>query len=136
MNKTLETACNNLLTDLYNQLIILQPKYKDEELSEDIFDDKGSKIGTKNYIRKKYFQLLETHSVIPADGITVTEDVNGKTPTDQKETYTDFGLVLPAKMPCSISVSPYEDNRGWGFELIGKVVDGADTYMRVMNYGH
>ena len=39
-------------------------------------------------------------------------------------------------MPCSISVSTYEDDRGWGFELIGKVVDGADTYMRVMNYGH
>ena len=42
-NKTLETNCNNLLTDLYQQLIPLQEKYKTEDVVEDLgTDDEGN----------------------------------------------------------------------------------------------
>ena len=134
-NKTLETNCNNLLTDLYQQLIPLQEKYKTEDVVEDLgTDDEGNPL-TRTYKRDKFFQLLETHTAIPADGVAVAPDVGNKKPMDQKETYTDFGLVLPAKMPCSISESPYQSPVGWGFELRAKVIDDGVEYQRVMNYG-
>ena len=124
-NTQLETDCNALLDDIYGQLLTLQEKYKTEDVVEDL----------RTYKRDKFFQLLETHTVIPADNVTVAEDVDGKTPTDQTEDYTDFGLVLPATMPCSISVSPYQSPIGWGFELRAKVIDDGVEYQRVMNYG-
>jgi len=134
-NIQLQTVSNALLDDIYNQLLSLQEKYKTEEVTEDLgIDEQGDPI-TRTYTRDKFFQLLETHTEIPADNVTVAEDVDGKTPTDQSETYTAFGLVLPAKMPCSISVSPYQSPIGWGFELRGKVIDDGDEYQRVMNYG-
>jgi len=134
-NTQLETDCNALLDDLYAQLLTLQEKYKTEDVVEDLgIDDEGNPI-TRTYKRDKYFQLLESHTVIPADNVIVAEDVDGKTPTDQTEDYTDFGLVLPAKMPMSISVSPYESPNGWGFELRAKVIDDGEEYQRVMNYG-
>src|SRR3990167_3705213 len=134
-NIQLQTVSKALLDDIYNQLLSLQEKYKTEEVTEDLgIDEQGDPI-TRTYTRDKFFQLLETHTEIPADNVTVAEDVDGKTPTDQSETYTAFGLVLPAKMPCSISVSPYQSPIGWGFELRGKVIDDGDEYQRVMNYG-
>ena len=133
-NVPLQTDCDKVLDDIYSQLLTLQDKYKDEDIIKDLGVDDNPI--TKIYQRGKYFQLLDTHSVIPKDNVTTVPDVENKTPTDQRETYTDFGLVLPAKMPCSISISPYQDNRGWGFNLIGKVIDGEDTYIKVRNYGH
>src|SRR3990167_10070249 len=38
MNKTLETACNNLLTGIYSQLLTLQKTYKDEEIRQSFLD--------------------------------------------------------------------------------------------------
>lgn len=135
-NKTLENSCNEMMDSIFSQLVSLQDKYKDEDVVEDLgVDEKGNPITRKNK-RNKYFQLLETHAATPKDGLEVAEDVDGKTPTDQKETYTDFGLVLPEKMPLSVSVSPYQDDKGWGWTLTGTVIDGADTYQRVLNYGH
>ena len=114
-NIQLQTDCNNLLTDLYNQLLTLQEKYKTEDVVEDLGTDDAGKPITRISQRGKYFQLLKTHTITPKDNVTAAPDVGDKTPTDQIETYTDFGLVLPAKMPMSISVSPYESPIGWGF---------------------
>ena len=134
-NTQLEADCNTLLDTTYQQLLTLQEKYKTEDVAEDLgTDDKGKPI-TRIRQRSKYFQLLETHTVTPKDNIAAAPDVGSKTPTDQSETYTDFGLVLPAKMPCSISVSPYENDRGWGFELRARVIDAGVEYQRVRNYG-
>jgi len=134
-NTQLETDCDALLDDIYQQLLTLQDKYKDEDVIEDLgIDDEGNPI-TRTYKHDKYFQLLETHTTTPADNIIAAPDVDNNTPTDQSETYTDFGLVLPAKMPMSISVSPYQSPKGWGFELRAKVIDDGDEYQRVMNYG-
>ena len=134
-NTQLETDCDVLLDNLYQQLLTLQEKYKTEDVTEDLgIDDEGNPL-TRIYKRNKFFQLLETHTVTPADNITVAEDIDGKTPTDQSEDYTDFGLVLPAKMPMSISISPYESPIGWGFELRAKVIDDGVEYQRVINYG-
>ena len=134
-NTQLETDCDVLLDNLYQQLLTLQEKYKTEDVTEDLgIDDEGNPL-TRIYKRNKFFQLLETHTTIPADNITTAEDVDGKTPTDQSETYADFGLVLPAKMPMSISISPYESPIGWGFELRAKVIDDGVEYQRVINYG-
>ena len=134
-NIQLETDCNTLLDSIYQQLLTLQEKYKTEDVVEDLgIDDEGNPI-TRTYKRDKHFQLLETHTTIPADNITAAPDVGNKTPTDQSETYTDFGLILPAKMPCSISISPYQSPIGWGFELRAKVINGGVEYQRVMNYG-
>jgi len=119
-NTQLQDACDALLGDIYQQLETLQEKYKTENMVE----------------RGKYFQLPETHSITPKDNVTTTPDVGDKTPTDQSETYTDFGLVLPAKMPCSISISPYQSPIGWGFELRAKVQDSGDEYRKVMNHGN
>ena|SRR3990167_7145925 len=134
-NTQLQTACDAMLDNIYNQLLTLQEKYKTEDVTENLGLDDAGKPLTRIYQRDKYFQLLETHTITPADNITVAEDVDGKTPTDQTEDYTDFGLVLPAKMPMSISVSPYESPIGWGFELRAKVIDDGIEYQRVMNYG-
>lgn len=135
MNTILQTICDTYLNDILNQIIILQENYKTGEVIEDLgTDERGNPI-TRTYTRDKYFQLLETHSVIPADGVTKAEDVDGKTPTDQKENYADFGLDLGVKQPCSISISPYEGPNGWGFELRAKVIDQGITYQRVINYG-
>ena len=116
-NTQLQDACDALLGDIYQQLETLQEKYKTENMVEDLgTDEKGNPL-TRTVQRGKYFQLPETHSITPKDNVTTTPDVGDKTPTDQSETYTDFGLVLPAKMPCSISISPYQSPIGWGIEL-------------------
>ena len=134
-NTQLQNNCDALLDTIYQQLLTLQETYKTEDVTEDLgTDDEGNPI-TRTYTRDKFFQLLETHTVTPQDNITTAEDVDGKTPTDQSETYADFGLVLPAKMPMSISISPYQSPIGWGFELRAKVIDGGVEYQRVMNYG-
>ena len=134
-NTQLQTDCDTLLDDIFEQIKIKQPIYKDENVTEDLGTDEQGNPITRTYTRDKFFQLLETHTVIPADNVTVAEDVDGKTPTDQSENYTDFGLVLPAKMPCSISESPYQSPIGWGLELRAKVIDDGVKYQRVMNYG-
>jgi len=135
-NTQLQDACDALLGDIYQQLETLQEKYKTENMVEDLgTDEKGNPL-TRTVQRGKYFQLPETHSITPKDNVTTTPDVGDKTPTDQSETYTDFGLVLPAKMPCSISISPYQSPIGWGFELRAKVQDSGDEYRKVMNHGN
>lgn len=135
-NKTLETTCDIVMMDLYEQLVTLQNEYKDEDVVEDLGLGMDGKPQTRTYKRKKYFQMLETHSIIPADGATATPDIGDKKPTDQSEKLSDFGLILPAKMPLSVSVEPYEDDNGWGWTLTGTVIDGADTYQRTMNFGY
>src|SRR3989304_10446422 len=135
-NTQLQDSCDALLNDIYQQVLTLQEGYKSEDETENLGTDDARKPITRTYKRDKYFQLLETHSVIPADGITVAEDVGDKTPTDQTETYTDFGLVLPTKMPMSISVSPYQSPIGCGFELRARVIDAEVEYQKVLNYGN
>lgn len=134
-NTQLQTNCDTLLNNIYQQLLTLQEKYKTEDVTERKGTDNAGNSLTRTYKRNKYFQLLLSHSVVPSDGTTAAEDVGGKTPTDQSETYSDFGLILPAKMPCSISISPYQSPAGWGFELRARVIDGGVKYQRVMNYG-
>ena len=134
LNKTLQTTCDTFLADVFEQVKTLQEKYKTEVVTENMTDLQG-KPTIKTYTRDKYFQLLETHSTIPADGITKAETVDGKKPTDQEEDYTNFGLVLGLKQPCSLSISPYESPVGWGFQITAKVIDNNVEYQRVMNYG-
>ena len=66
LNKTLQTTCDTFLADVFEQVKTLQEKYKTEVVTENMTDLQG-KPTIKTYTRDKYFQLLETHSTIPAD---------------------------------------------------------------------
>ena len=131
MNTLLQINCDLVITDLYTQLLTLQEKYKTEDIKEDLGDG-----NTRMYKRNKYFQMLESHSIVPKDNVETAPDVGNKTPTDQSETYTDFGLALNLIMPLSVRIDVYEDDNGWGFTLTGTTQDGADVYMKTKNYGY
>jgi len=79
----------------------------------------------------RYFQGLDTHSVLPADGNETAADFAHK-PTDQEETWTPSDF--PAISPASLKIDVY------GGELVGYVatlsfVYGGVLWQKAHGYG-
>ena len=136
LNKTLQTTCDTFLAAIFEQAKVLQESYRTEDVIEDLgLDEKGNSV-TRTYQRNKYFQLIASHSAVPADGVWTAPDlVADSKPTDQSETLKMQGVEIPALAPCAIGISPYQSPVGWGFELRARVIDTGVEYQRVMNFG-
>lgn len=133
LNKTLQITCDIFLASIFEQAKVLQESYRTEAVIEVVSVDPPV---TRTYMRNKYFQLIASHSVIPADGVWAAPDlVADSKPTDQSETLKMQGVEIPALAPCAISISPYQSPIGWGFELIAKVIDTGVIYQKIMNFG-
>ena len=135
-NQQLQQTCDGFLTNIFERVKILQEQYRTDDVIKNMGSDgKGNPI-TRTYQRGKYFQLLGTHSVIPADGVATAPDLAAAIrPSDQTESLASLGFEIPATMPCAFSVIPYQSSVGWGFTLTAQVVDAGAVYQRVMNLG-
>ena len=136
LNKDIQTTCDIFLASIFEQAKVLQESYRTEDVVEDLgLDEVGNPV-TRTYQRGKYFQLITSHSVIPADGVETAPDLAADSkPTDQVETLATQKVSIPALAPCAISISPYQSPKGWGFTLTAQVVDKGVLYQRVMNFG-
>ena len=85
----------------------------------------------------RYFQGLQSHSVIPADGTATPPDRLTTRPTDQPDTLTSFweGAGLPAQTPYAITVNVYDGPDGRGFEVVYSAVIAGQLYNRTQNVG-
>ena len=132
-NLDLQTQCDTFLAAIFEQAKVLQESYRTEAVIEVVSVDPPV---TRTYMRNKYFQLVASHSAVPADGLWTAPDlVADSKPTDQIETLKTQKVEIPALAPCAISISPYQSPVGWGFELRARVIDAKTEYERVMNFG-
>jgi hypothetical protein len=83
----------------------------------------------------KYWQGLATHSAIPADAAEVAPDMLGDAPSDQVETWEDFGVSLPGTTCVCLHVDTYNGSSGHGYVVRGQVVLDGTTYNRSVNVG-
>jgi len=105
---------------------------------DDLFDDIDRQMTSlqDSYFSAngKYWQGIETPTTVPSDGVSKTTDKTKK-PTDQFEDWSDFGVTIPAKLECSISVDVYDGPNGKGYCIIGKVNESGVLYARCKNVG-
>lgn len=81
-----------------------------------------------------YWQGLETHSVIPANGAATAPDLAGQTPTDQPFSWLDM-QGLPPEMSAALRCDIYAGPMGKGYVLTASVeVDGV-FYEKAINVG-
>ncbi len=114
ISPSLQSTIDNLITNVLSQLATLQPGY----LSS----------------KARYWQGLPTHTIIPADGLATAPNLLSK-PTYQAETWLTFGLILPALMECSLSVSQYSGPSGKGYVLHADAISSGVRYRRSENVG-
>lgn len=107
------TAVSNRLTALWPTLVAKQTAY---------FNLKG-----------KYFQGIKTHDITPDDGVDADADLT-KRPTDQIETWADFG-VATFKEGFSLEIHSYNGPLGPGFVAILSITKSGKTWSMSKNYG-
>ena len=83
---------------------------------------------------KRYCQVLPTHDVIPADGVATAPNVTRK-PTYQAESLFDFGLVLAAVLPYSLSIDVYDGPTGKGYVIVRETIGNKIKFRHCENEG-
>lgn len=82
----------------------------------------------------RYFQLLPTHLILPADGLeTALANLLAK-PSYQAESGADFG-GWPATLPMCLTIHQYDGPQGRGYAGICEVVVSGTTYWRAAQVG-
>ncbi len=82
----------------------------------------------------RYWQGLETHSVIPADGAATAPDLAGQTPTDLPISWLDM-RGLPPEMSAALRCDAYAGPQGKGYVLTASVEIEGVLYERAINVG-
>lgn len=82
----------------------------------------------------RYWQGLLTHDEIPVDGAATAANMSRK-PTDQEESWTDFGITLPANLEAAIQVDTYSSPAGDGYTVVVYIKLGANVWTRTANVG-
>lgn len=82
-----------------------------------------------------YWQGLETHSQMPANGVKVPADRLDLHPTDQFLSWEDLGQPLPEEWDVSVSIDVYGSPWGPGYAVEMHVVYQDQPYYRVQVYG-
>ena len=129
------TRLNDFLTALATKVIALQTAYYNglEVVTPTSKDLDGKDVPATTRQRNRYCQLRRQ---------TLSNCNFADRPTDQRETWVDFGLARLADLPdktdldsLSIEVSPYDGPRGKGWLLILTIEINSKTYRRVVNRG-
>lgn len=116
----LETACNSLITSVFNKLTSQQPNYL--------------------LNRGQYWQGVTTHTVVPSHTTSKWGDAIPDAltihPHDQ---YEDWIATLPDMVsvatPCAFRVDVYDGQSGKGYELIAIFNFNGTRYERHLNVG-
>ena len=103
-----------------------------------LLDDTAAQVAAvqENYrsIKGRYWQGARTHTATPSDGAKIATDPTRK-PSDQTETWTSFGIELPAQTEAALSVHVYETRAGHGYVVNADVIVGGTYYRRAVNHG-
>lgn len=110
----LQSAADAVLTDLVNQLEIVQSDY----------------ITTNG----RYWQGLVTHTSLPQDGQETVPNPNVH-PTDQADTWNNVGIVLTSPAPIAVEVLAYDGPQGPGYVIIGSLVYDGERWIRSIGVG-
>ena len=110
----LETKLDTLLDDTAAQVAAVQENYRS--------------------IKGHFWQGARTHTATPADGAKTPPDPTRK-PTDQTDSWTSFGIELPAQTEAALSVDVYETRSGHGYVVNADVIVGGTYYRRSRNFG-
>jgi len=101
-------------------------------------DDMVTNIATKqtdyHTANSEYWQGLPTHSVIPVDDSDNAPDQLGGSVTGHTS-WTTFGVTVPGVSNISFRVNAYISPIGEGYQVVGEIVLGTDTYTRGVNVG-
>lgn len=81
-----------------------------------------------------YFQLMPTHSVIPADGEERAPDQTGNKPHYQALSGADMGGV-PEQAMSSTKIDAYQGPLGQGYAITSSVTLEGDLWERTINVG-
>ena len=76
----------------------------------------------------RYFQGIRWSA--PADGADVPSD-GSLNPHDQAENWVDFGISLPSRVPCSLSVDVYHTGDTWGYTVCAIITLGGVRWVKV-----
>lgn len=82
----------------------------------------------------RYWQGVRTPLVVPADGATATVDLTRR-PTDQTETWGDFGVTFPGPIPVSVQIDVYNGPGGHGYTVTVVIRMSTETWRRTFNVG-
>jgi len=110
----IEKKVNKILSDLVIALVSIQSNYFQ--------------------VNKKMWQGIKTPVLTPKDGVASAPDKSLK-PTDQKESWTDAVIPLPASMEISTAVDVYEGPLGWGYMVRGEIEIAQKKWGKVINIG-
>lgn len=85
----------------------------------------------------RYAQMLQTHTVTPADGASVAPDNGSARPYYQSETVGQLATLvgLPATMQACAWCDTYEGPQGPGYVLYLEVIIAGVTWRRQINVG-
>lgn len=81
-----------------------------------------------------YFQLLPTHSVVPADGAELAPDQATIKPDYQALSGADMG-GLPEMAMSSTRIDTYQGAQGQGYVITSSVMLGGELWERSVNVG-
>ena len=81
----------------------------------------------------RYWQGLRTHTLAPADGVTVLPDIGNATPTDQAQAWPAAILTTPLEMTLQIDV--YDGPLGVGYVATVQVSYAGTLYERAAQVG-
>lgn len=77
-----------------------------------------------------YWQGLQSHAVIPQDGNAAAPN-KASHPTDQRETWADVDVPLPASMEIAVAVDVYAGPAGHGYSIRGAVEIAGERWVRI-----
>lgn len=81
-----------------------------------------------------YFQLLPTHSVIPANGEELILDRTNRKPHYQNVSGADMG-GLPEQALSSTKIDTYQGPSGQGYTITSSVMIAEELWERTINFG-
>lgn len=84
--------------------------------------------------RRKYAQVLLSHTLVPSDGMALLPDRRMEHPSDQAETGADLGIPAVPTME-TLEVHCYDGPQGVGYVVFASAVLGGRLWRRAINVG-
>jgi len=81
----------------------------------------------------KYWQGIETPSILPSNGAKQNSDLNLK-PTDQEQSWDTF-YKLDTQLPCSVRIDTYTCLQGHGYTVTTTASYGGKLFQKCTNFG-
>lgn len=81
----------------------------------------------------RYWQGLRTHTVTPADGVTITPNIGTRTPSDQPDPWPL--AIRNATLPMALQVDVYDGPEGVGYVATVTVAINGQDFQRSAQVG-